>query len=88
MEKKTTRTITSETHELLIVRVPSGHAIRMWCSECDTEVDMLRPDEAAVLASVSTRRIYQWVEADQIHYQESTGGNVVICPNQVFNNAS
>jgi excisionase family DNA binding protein len=79
VEKKKTTTITSETHEFVIVRRPLANSIRMWCDECDAEVDMLRAEEAAAVADVSTRTIYRWIEAGQIHHTES--GDVLICPN-------
>lgn len=84
MEKKKTTTITSETHEVFIVRRGSGYSIRMWCGDCATEVEMLKPEEAAAIANVTTRTIYRWIEAAQIHHSESTEGNVVVCPKQFF----
>ena len=84
MDKKKITTITSETHEVLIVRRGGGDSIRMWCANCAAEVEMLKPEEAAAIASVSTRTIYRWIEAAQIHHCESAGGNVVVCPNQLF----
>lgn len=84
MEKKRTTTITSETHEVLIVRRGSEPSIRMWCGECSAEVEMLQPEEAAAIANVSTRTIYRWIEAAQIHHAESVGGNVIVCPKNLF----
>jgi hypothetical protein len=80
VEKKKTTTITSESHELFIVRRGAEHSIRMWCPDCAAEVDMLKPEEAAAIANVTTRTIYRWIEAAQIHHNESRGGNVLVCP--------
>ena len=80
VEKKKTTTITSESHELFIVRRAAEQPIRMWCSECDAEVDMLKPEEAAAIAGVSTRTIYAWIEAGHINHTETGEGNVVVCP--------
>lgn len=82
VEKKKTTTITSETHEIFIVRRGGPDSIRMWCADCAAEVEMLRPEEAAAIANVSIRTIYRWIEAAQIHHCESVGGNVVLCPQQ------
>ncbi|MGH9907900.1 MAG: helix-turn-helix domain-containing protein [Pyrinomonadaceae bacterium] len=84
MEKKKTTTITSETHEVFIVRRRAEPSIRMWCADCAAEVEMLKPEEAAAIANVSTRTIYRWIEDAQIHHCESVGGNVVVCPKQLF----
>jgi hypothetical protein len=84
VDKKRTTTITSETHEVLIVRRRFEPSMRMWCDECGAEVEMLKPEEAAAIANVSTRTIYRWIESAQIHHAESVGGNVIVCPNQLF----
>ena len=84
VEKKKTTTITSESHELFIVRRGAEQPIRMWCPDCAAEVDMLKPEEAAVIANVDTRTIYRWIEAAQIHHSESGEGNVLVCPRQLF----
>ena len=79
LEKKTT-TITSETHEVFIVKRPTEHSIRLWCAECAAEIDMLKPEEAAAFAGVNTRTIYAWLEAGQIEHTETLEGNVLVCP--------
>ncbi len=84
VEKKKTTTITTETHDVFIVRRRTEHSIRMWCTECEAEVDMLTPEESAAIAEVSTRTIYAWLESGQIHYTETTEGNVLVCPRRLF----
>jgi hypothetical protein len=84
VERKKTTTITSETHEVLIVRRSPSQSKLMWCPACGLDVEMLDPEEAAAIASVSTRTIYKWIEAGQVHHAESAGGNVVVCPGQRF----
>jgi hypothetical protein len=84
VEKKKTTTIISESHEVIIVRRRTEGSVRMWCVDCAEEVEMLKPEEAAAIANVTTRTIYRWVEAAQIHHCESAEGNVVVCPKQLF----
>jgi hypothetical protein len=84
VDKKKITTITSETHEVFIVRSEGRHPIRMWCPDCAADVEMLKPEEAAAIANVSPRTIYRWIEAAQIHHCEGMGGNVVVCPAQLF----
>lgn len=80
VEKKKTTTITSETHEIFIVRRGGGPSVRMWCGQCAAEVEMLKPEEAAGIANVSTRTIYAWVEAGRVDHTETPEGNVLVCP--------
>ena len=41
------------------------------------------PDEAAILAHVSSRTIYRWVEAETIHFAETPDGLLLICLNSL-----
>jgi excisionase family DNA binding protein len=41
------------------------------------EVQMISPDEAAALMNMSSRSIYQWIEAGRIHFQEDPGALLV-----------
>jgi len=84
LAKRKTTVITSETHEVLIVRSSAARATRMWCPVCAEELEMLKPDEAAVVADVNTRTIYAWIEAGRIHHAELPGGEVMICPCQLL----
>jgi hypothetical protein len=81
--KEKTTTIKTETHEVLVVARRSNQLIRMWCEECGIEVDMLNPEEAAAIAQVSTRTIYRWIEAGQIHHVE-TQECLLVCPKQLL----
>ncbi len=44
---------------------------------------MLTPDAAASLFAVPSRWIYRWVEVGQLHFQETTSGAVLVCPNSL-----
>ena len=37
------------------------------------------PDEAAELGHVSTRTIYRWIEAETLHFTETSEGLLMIC---------
>jgi hypothetical protein len=56
-----------------------------WCSDCGERVQMLTPDQAAMLANVSSRTIYRRVEAGEMHYNETAEGRLLICPNSIRN---
>jgi hypothetical protein len=77
-----TRTrISVETHRRTVIHFP--HRLTVWCDGCGQEVQMIAADEAAVLAGVSTRTIYRRVETAQLHYSETPGGKLFICPNSL-----
>jgi len=80
--KRKTTIITSESHEVLIVRRPLDPALPIWCPVCAEVLDMLNPEQAAAVANVNTRTIYAWVESGRIHHAETPGGEVMICPRQ------
>lgn len=40
---------------------------------------MLAPDKAALLAGVSPRTMYRWVETGRVHFAESPDGQLFIC---------
>lgn len=76
---KTSKTeIIAETHRILTIRRGSRQRIA-WCDECGEQVGMVTADEAAILASVSSRTIYQRVEARELHFVEAADGMVFVC---------
>lgn len=74
--------ITIEKSECLIVHKPRELSFA-WCVECDAEVQMLQPEEAARIACVSTRTIYCWIEAGMIHFNEADKNNLLVCCNSL-----
>jgi hypothetical protein len=49
------------------------------CERCGKDVLLLTAEAAAAAQNVSTREIYRWVDANKLHFQESSGGTVFIC---------
>jgi predicted site-specific integrase-resolvase len=47
-------------------------------------VQSVTPEEAAALAAVSTRIIYRWVEAGQLHFNETAEQSPLICLNSLL----
>ncbi len=64
----------------LVMRRGAGRA-SVWCPVCAPPVPLVTPEEAAVLAGVSTRTVYRRVEAGQLHFVETDAGRLLICPN-------
>ena len=54
-----------------------------FCEGCNERVEMVSADEAAVIARVTPRRIYRWIEAGEIHFEETSEGLMLICPNSL-----
>lgn len=44
---------------------------------------MVKVDEAAILAHVSSRSIYRWVETERVHFAETPEGLLLICLNSL-----
>ena len=71
-------TIIVETERLLIIQ-RSNQAVNLWCRECETEVTMLGLNEAAALAGLSHRAIFQLAESHRVHFVETAEGKALFC---------
>jgi hypothetical protein len=80
MKKKTE--IIIETDRLLIVSTLGRRKVN-WCAPCGAHVEALTTDEAAILARVSARTVFGWVESGRVHYTETPEGLLLICPNSL-----
>lgn len=52
-----------------------------WCVGCAAQVEMVTVDEAAVLLGVTSRTVFRWAEASQLHSIETANGRLLICLN-------
>jgi excisionase family DNA binding protein len=80
MKKRTL--ITVETDRLIVVEKRKTHLL-IWCAGCSSRVRMITVDEAATITRTSSRTIFQWVEADRLHFTETPDGRLFICPNSL-----
>jgi hypothetical protein len=80
MKKKTKLTI--ETQRLLIIRGGSSYQCAK-CEACGEVVRLITVDEAAMLAQVGSRAIYRLVEAEKIHFIETSEELLLICINSL-----
>lgn len=61
--------ITVETHR--VVRITGNNvSATAWCDKCGAQVWMVGPEQAAVMADVSSRLIYRWMEEGRLHLIE------------------
>ena len=58
---------------------------RAWCEGCAGVASFMSPEEAAAAAGVTTRVIYQWLEAGRLHFWETAEGQTMICLNSAWN---
>lgn len=57
-----------ETSEIYIVR-HRRHLVRAWCDECDREVSLVPPSEAALLTFRETGAIYSLIDERRVHFR-------------------
>lgn len=74
--------ITIETERVMVIRKCKS-SILAWCPTCAKQVPMIKVDEAANLARVSSRTIYRWVETGKVHFAETPEGMLWICLNSL-----
>jgi len=77
MKTKTRREVTIEIDEV-IMRRPKAEVF-VWCQACGKQVRMLTPDEAATVAGVSARTVFQWIEASKLHFIELSRDQLLVC---------
>ena len=77
------RTRTEITLEMDRWIVASRPKKTRWCSVCALDVEMMTIDEAALLAHVNSRTIFEWAESGTVHSIETPEGLLLICPSRV-----
>lgn len=76
IRKRTEITIETDSIVVLSRRKVS---ILSWCRDCGQRTKMISVDEAAILARVTSRTIYGWVESKRLHFAETSEGRLLIC---------
>lgn len=82
MKRRKRIEITVETCRLVIHR--GANQASVWCAKCSSSVQSVTPREVAVLAGVNTRTVYRWVEAEQLHFNETAEQSPLICLNSLL----
>jgi hypothetical protein len=70
-------------HRVIVIRKGPG-CVTGWCPGCVKEASFLTAEQAARVARVTTRVIYQWVEAGRLHIRETAHGETLICLNSLW----
>jgi hypothetical protein len=71
--------ITTETHEICIVRRNGRDTVRGNCALCGREVEMLTIDLAVTVTGIRSLELFRMLEAGRLHYVESEIGHMLIC---------
>lgn len=74
---KTRTEVTLEMDRWIVISRPGR---RRWCSACSLYVDMMTIDDAALIAHVSSRTIFNWVDSGALHASETPQGLLLVCP--------
>lgn len=75
--------INIETTRMTFER-PAPLARSAWCVACGAQVQMLTIDEAATVAGTSPRAIFHLLEAQKVHFSETPGSPILICPSSLL----
>jgi hypothetical protein len=75
--------VTVETDEITIIRRSQG-VVATTCPQCAGTVAMITPEQAAIVASTNIRAIYRGLEAGWVHYAETPGGALMVCPASIL----
>lgn len=67
-----------ETTEIYTIK-RQRRFVRTWCKNCDREVNMITPAEAAFLMCEDTKTIYSLINNNRIHFNNLTEENLLIC---------
>jgi hypothetical protein len=78
MKTRSKTEITVETHRIVAIKRGSRYRLA-WCEACGELARMVAADEAAILAGVSPRAVYQLLEARKLHFAETPDRVVLIC---------
>ena len=81
MKKKRKTEIHFEIEEAVAIRHRS--ALIAYCRECHRQARMIAANDAAVMARVTARDIYRFVEAGNLHFTEDQGGLLYVCANSL-----
>jgi hypothetical protein len=75
--------ITTESHEVFIVRMNGTSNISGFCSVCAEETPLLTLDEAVSLSACHARDLIRQSECGAIHAIETASGHLLICRNSL-----
>ena len=81
--------ITTESHEVFVLRMDGQKHALGHCETCGREVEMLTLDHAVMQSNLRTSELVQVTESKKVHALEAESGHLLICKNSLedFNNS-
>lgn len=75
-----TAEVTIETEERTVFRGGQNQfSTFLWCPACGRKVEMITPEQAARLAGVPTRTMYDWGESGKAHFSQTPERVLLVC---------
>ena len=71
--------ITTESHEVFILRTDKRDHAYGLCRDCGREVEILTLDQAISLSGIRTGELVRLTEANRIHSIETSMGHLLVC---------
>jgi len=71
--------ITTEKHEVFIVRQNGQRTVQGFCPSCSAGVEMLDFDSAISFSGISGRELIRRFELGEVHSIETANGHLLIC---------
>jgi len=71
--------ITTESHEVFIIRPIGETAVGGFCPECGEQVEMLHFDAVTSLSGIGGRELIRCLKDGTLHSIESDTGHLLIC---------
>jgi RNA polymerase sigma factor (sigma-70 family) len=76
--------VTTESHEIFIIRSSSESRARPFCPNCTAKKQMITLDEAVRGSGQSAREVVGRVENGELHFRETDDGGLLICADSLF----
>lgn len=72
-----------EIKQVVVVRKIDS-LVEAWCEKCEAQGQWISPAAAAVILNADTRMIYRRIEANAVHFTETTDGVPLVCLSSLF----
>jgi hypothetical protein len=72
-----------ETREICVIKQKRIY-VKVWCKDCNREVNMVSPAEAALMVFQDTKTIYSLIDKKHIHYRCLKPETPLVCLRSLF----
>jgi hypothetical protein len=71
--------ITTESHEVFVMKFGSNDRAYGFCSECGQEVQVVNIDQAVTVTKLKTADLIRRIDANEFHGIETVSGHLLVC---------